>query len=80
MMLSSSRGADSAGSPECWTLFSTNEYGKANKVPQENVPARVSDKVTALWGAGLPLNSPREEYIFDSAARIVHMRDSNRRV
>lgn len=23
-----------AGGPQCWTLFSTQEYGRANKVPQ----------------------------------------------
>jgi predicted NAD/FAD-dependent oxidoreductase len=31
--------------PECWTLISTPAYGKANKVPQENVPTDISDKV-----------------------------------
>ncbi|GLC50732.1 hypothetical protein PLESTB_000425900 [Pleodorina starrii] len=30
---------------ECWTLFSTNAYGQANKVPQEAIPSEVADKV-----------------------------------
>ncbi|EFJ48675.1 hypothetical protein VOLCADRAFT_117582 [Volvox carteri f. nagariensis] len=30
---------------QCWTLFSTNAYGQANKVPQEAIPAEVADKV-----------------------------------
>lgn len=36
----------------CWTLISTDEYGQANKVPQENVPPEVAARVTAeLLGA-----------------------------
>lgn len=31
---------------ECWTLFSTAAYGRANKCPQESVPPLVSRKVT----------------------------------
>ncbi|KAL4432882.1 hypothetical protein ABPG77_008208 [Micractinium sp. CCAP 211/92] len=84
-----------AGGPQCWTLFSTQEYGRANKVPQENVPPEVAARVTAemlaaferslglvqgslppvvysrtqLWGAALPINSPRVGCIFDPAAR-----------
>ncbi|GFR40845.1 hypothetical protein Agub_g1494 [Astrephomene gubernaculifera] len=30
---------------QCWTLFSTNAFGQANKVPQEAIPADVADKV-----------------------------------
>jgi len=82
------------GSSECWTLFSTAAYGRANKVPQENVPMDVSDRVAAqmiaalaaaagvddvppvaysrtqLWGAAVPLNSPRVPCIFDGEARV----------
>lgn len=32
---------------ECWTLFSTAAYGRANKVPQEAVPPEASKRVTA---------------------------------
>ncbi|KAG2436952.1 hypothetical protein HXX76_006468 [Chlamydomonas incerta] len=32
---------------QCWTLFSTNAFGQANKVPQENIPPEVADKVAA---------------------------------
>ena len=39
--------AQQAQGPECWTLISTAAYGKANKVPQENVPAHVAAAVTA---------------------------------
>jgi predicted NAD/FAD-dependent oxidoreductase len=35
-------GADTS----VWTLFSTSHYGKANKAPQEAVPAAVSQHVT----------------------------------
>lgn len=35
------------GAPECWTLISTQRYGKANKVPQEAVPPEVAQRVTA---------------------------------
>lgn len=83
--------------PECWTLISTAAYGKANKVPQENVPAHVAAAVTAdllaafeaalglpagalppqvvyskaqLWGAALPLNSPRVPCIWDAEGRV----------
>ncbi|KAG2483517.1 hypothetical protein HYH03_017624 [Edaphochlamys debaryana] len=38
---------------QCWTLFSTNEYGQANKVPQENIPADVADKVAEEMVAAL---------------------------
>ncbi|KAJ1491154.1 hypothetical protein T484DRAFT_1775620 [Baffinella frigidus] len=31
---------------EAWTLVSTRPYGTANKVPQENVPKDVADRVT----------------------------------
>ena len=33
--------------PECWTLFSSAAYGRANKCPQEAVPLEVSQRVTA---------------------------------
>ena len=36
-----------AASPECWTLFSSAAYGRANKCPQEAVPADVAQRVTA---------------------------------
>ncbi|PSC72920.1 hypothetical protein C2E20_4073 [Micractinium conductrix] len=84
-----------AGGAECWTLFSTQAYGSANKVPQENVPAEVSERVTRemlaaferslglaqgalppvvysrtqLWGAALPINSPRVPAIWDPMGR-----------
>lgn len=31
---------------ECWTLISSGAYGKANKVPQENIPPEKAKKVT----------------------------------
>ena len=31
--------------PECWTLISTQKYGRDNKVPQEAVPPAVSERV-----------------------------------
>ena len=31
---------------ECWTVFSTREFGSANKVPQENIPPRKEKEVT----------------------------------
>ncbi|KXZ45236.1 hypothetical protein GPECTOR_57g526 [Gonium pectorale] len=64
---------------ECWTLFSTNAYGQANKVPQEAIPAEVADKVSremleafraALWGAALPLNTPGVPCILDPDSRV----------
>ncbi len=79
----------------CWTLFSTNAYGQANKVPQEAVPDDVAAKVTSdmltalatalnrsqplpppvftrcqLWGAALPVNSPKVGCISDPLARV----------
>lgn len=36
-----------AAAYECWTLFSTAAYGRANKCPQEAVPRDVSQRVTA---------------------------------
>eukprot|EP00897_Mesotaenium_endlicherianum_P003972 jgi/Mesen1/3602/ME000020S03132 len=39
-------GARPAG-PECWTVFSTNAYGKKNKVPQESIPVARAERVTA---------------------------------
>ena len=38
---------------ECWTLFSSAAYGRANKVPQEAVPPDVSARVTAEMLAAL---------------------------
>jgi predicted NAD/FAD-dependent oxidoreductase len=35
------------GGNECWTLLSTAAYGKANKCPQEAIPADVAARVTA---------------------------------
>jgi predicted NAD/FAD-dependent oxidoreductase len=32
---------------ECWSLFSSAAYGRANKCPQEAVPAEVAQRVTA---------------------------------
>lgn len=45
MGLAGSGGGGGSG-PECWTLFTTQEYGKANKVAQESVPAEVAERVT----------------------------------
>jgi hypothetical protein len=86
----------STGQQECWTLISTQSYGKLNKVPQESVPAEVAARVTRemvgafgsalglapgeippiaysraqLWGAALPLNSPRIPCIWDGVGRV----------
>jgi predicted NAD/FAD-dependent oxidoreductase len=35
------------GGEECWTLLSTAAYGRANKCPQEAIPADVAARVTA---------------------------------
>lgn len=44
-------------SMRCWTLISTGEYGRANKVPQEAVPVDVATRVTGdlleAWRAAL---------------------------
>ncbi|KAI4303006.1 hypothetical protein MLD38_038688 [Melastoma candidum] len=81
--------------PHCWTFISTSEFGKRNKVPQENIPNATAEKVKAamlegveialgipngslpkpffsrvqLWGAALPINSPRIPCIFDPRGR-----------
>lgn len=34
-------------SMECWTIFSTKAYGKANKVPQEHIPPAKSKEITS---------------------------------
>lgn len=34
-----------SSSPHCWTFFSTAEFGKRNKVPQENIPTITAEKV-----------------------------------
>lgn len=31
---------------ECWTIFSTKSYGKANKVPQEHIPISKAEEIT----------------------------------
>ncbi|KAK7852819.1 hypothetical protein CFP56_037739 [Quercus suber] len=38
--------------PHCWTFLSTAAYGKQNKVPQENIPSAMAEKVKAghAWG------------------------------
>ncbi|GAB4820527.1 hypothetical protein N2152v2_007573 [Parachlorella kessleri] len=36
-----------SGGVECWTLLSTQEYGRSNKVPQESIPPEVRQRVTA---------------------------------
>lgn len=84
----------SPNGPQCWTLISTQQYGKANKVPQEAVPPEkatqvVADMLTAfqqslgisklpshcftrvqLWGAALPINTPRVPCIWDAERRV----------
>lgn len=37
---------NSNSSIECWTLISTQKYGKSNKVPQEAIPPEVGAQVT----------------------------------
>jgi predicted NAD/FAD-dependent oxidoreductase len=44
-MHSGSNSNISSSEIECWTLLSTNKYGKLNKVPQEAVPAAKSEQV-----------------------------------
>lgn len=39
-------GSSSDG-PNCWTFFSTADFGKRNKVPQENIPNATAEKVKA---------------------------------
>ncbi|KAI3897840.1 hypothetical protein MKX03_012991 [Papaver bracteatum] len=31
--------------PQCWTFFSTGDFGKRNKVPQENIPNATAERV-----------------------------------
>lgn len=33
-------------SDECWTVFSTRQFGSSNKCPQENIPPKVEKEVT----------------------------------
>ncbi|KAL4853472.1 Renalase [Chlorella vulgaris] len=40
-------GGPAQGGVQCWTLISTQAYGRLNKVPQENVPPEVAQRVTA---------------------------------
>lgn len=40
-------GAPTPGGLQCWTLLSTQRYGRANKVPQEAVPPETAAQVTA---------------------------------
>lgn len=35
-------------SNECWTIFSTRQFGSRNKCPQENIPPKVEREVTSL--------------------------------
>ncbi|XP_060083453.1 renalase-like [Ylistrum balloti] len=52
---------------ECWTVFSTKEFGSAHKVPQENIPPRKEKQVTdelltafaRVTGLGSKLPPPR---------------------
>ena len=66
---------------EAWTLISTRPFGAANKVPQENVPQEVAERVTAELlrafetAAGLPTryhppleDPPRPRSPIDSCA------------
>lgn len=39
------------GDVECWTLMSTPEYGRNNKVPQEAVPPEVAERVRGRAGS-----------------------------
>lgn len=39
-------GHSSTDCTECWTIFSTKQFGSANKVSQENIPPRKSEEVT----------------------------------
>jgi predicted NAD/FAD-dependent oxidoreductase len=52
-------GLGSADTPQCWTLISTQRYGRNNKVPQESVPPEVAQRVThellAAFAAALGL-------------------------
>ena len=41
------------GSLECWTIFSTREFGSKNKVPQENIPPLKAKEVTDKLLEGL---------------------------
>ncbi len=45
-----------AGGPQCWTLFSTQEYGRANKVPQVGSSAGA----TSICGPRMPATSRQE--------------------
>ncbi|KAK3277739.1 hypothetical protein CYMTET_14273 [Cymbomonas tetramitiformis] len=83
-----------ADSPECWTLFSTNEYGRANKVPQEAVPKHVSEKVTqdmlqameaAIGAEPLPRNVLTQTQLWGAGAPlnspgVEYIFDSNARI
>lgn len=42
-----------SGNPHCWTFFSTANFGKRNKVPQENVPRVTAEKVKASMLEGV---------------------------
>ena len=48
-----------AGGPQCWTLFSTQQYGRANKVPQVRRAATSVSRPCCLPGPGSspPANS-----------------------
>lgn len=56
-------GLAAADGPECWTLISTQAYGRANKVPQEAIPPEAASRVTremlAAFGGSLGLRLPR---------------------
>ena len=44
--LSAGGGGGGGADTSTWTLFSTSQYGKANKAPQEAVPAAKAKQVT----------------------------------
>ena len=43
----------SKATQECWTVFSTREFGSKNKVPQENIPKQKEREVTDKMLEGL---------------------------
>ncbi|XP_010524948.1 PREDICTED: uncharacterized protein LOC104802845 isoform X2 [Tarenaya hassleriana] len=54
--------SSNGGGPHCWTFFSTEAYGKQNKVPQENIPTATAEKVKAgmLRGVEAALGLPQD--------------------
>lgn len=52
-----------AGGLECWTVFSSAEYGRQNKVPQERIPPHVAERVKEemLEGVRAALGVPPDQ-------------------